>query len=159
MQGMCYFKRSINLKKYLLLFSLLIAFDLLTKYFVNNFINTSYLYLDGFFGLEVTYNTGIAWGMLSGHADYTLILSLFVTFWLVSEIYRNQEGDQLLPLFLILSGAFGNIIERLYGLIIGNGGKVTDFIVFGPIPNFNVADSLISVGVVYLCFSELRSQK
>ena len=96
--------------------------------------------------------------MLSGHADYTLILSLFVSFWLVSEIYTNQEENQLLPLFLILSGAFGNIIERLYGLIIGNGGKVTDFIVFGPIPNFNVADSLISVGIAYLFFSELRSQ-
>jgi len=88
-----------------------------------------------------------------------LILSLGVLIWLVNEIYQNHDGTNLFPLFLILSGALGNIIERAYGLIIGNAGRVTDFIVLGPIPNFNIADSLISTGIVYLLFVELRSQK
>ena len=130
-----------------------------SKYYVNNFIQKSYLYFKGFFGLEVTYNTGIAWGLLSGHAEYTLILSLGVVLWLVNEIYQNHNETNIFSLFLILSGAFGNIIERAYGLLIGNGGKVTDFIVLGPIPNFNIADSLISLGIVYLLFDELRSKK
>ena len=159
MQGLRYFKRSINLKKYYFLSSFLIAFDLFTKYFVRNSINSSYFFLNEFFGLEVTYNTGIAWGMLSGHAGYTLILSVCVSIWLVREIYNKNDESLLFPLFLILSGAFGNIIERVYGLVIGNGGKVTDFIVLGPIPNFNVADSLISVGLACLLFGELKSQK
>ena len=159
MQGLRYLKRSINLKKYFLLTFFLIILDLYSKYYVNNFIQKSYLYFKGFFGLEVAYNTGIAWGLLSGHAEYTLVLSLGVVIWLLNEIYKTHGESNLFPLFLILSGAFGNIIERAFGLIVGNGGRVTDFIVLGPIPNFNVADSLISVGIAYLLFDELRSQK
>jgi len=159
MQGLRNIKRSINLKKYFLLSFFLIVIDLYSKYYINNIIQKSYLFFEGFFGLEVAYNTGIAWGLLSGHAEYTLILSLGVLIWLVNEIYQNHDGTNLFPLFLILSGALGNIIERAYGLIIGNAGRVTDFIVLGPIPNFNIADSLISTGIVYLLFVELRSQK
>ena len=107
--------------------------------------------------MEVTYNTGIAWGMLAGHAEYTLVLSLLVCAWLLNQISSYPE-EPLLPLFLILSGALGNISERLYGLITGNDGRVTDFLVLGPIPNFNIADSLITVGIFYLLIFEFRRE-
>ena len=41
----------------------------------------------------------------------------------------------------------------------GNNGRVTDFFVLGPIPNFNIADALISIGLAYLIYTELRSVK
>ena len=80
-----------------------------------------------------------------------------VLIWLIREITINNESESTFPLYLILSGALGNIIERTYGLLIGNNGKVTDFFVLGPIPNFNIADALISIGLAYLIYTELRS--
>ena len=47
---------------------------------------------------------------------------------------------------LQLSGAFGNIIDRI------RLGSVTDFIDVGTWPVFNIADSCISVGMAMLAF-------
>ena len=143
------------MKKYYILSCTLIFVDLYSKYYANNYITKDYFYLNDFIGLEVTYNTGIAWGILSGHAEYTLVLSLLVCVWLIYQI-NNDPEEPLLSLFLILAGALGNISERLYGLIIGNQGRVTDFFVLGPIPNFNIADSVITLGIFYLLFYEFR---
>ena len=108
----------------------------------------------------------MAWGFEFGGKAGKLFLTLFrvvavvgIIYWLRNTIKRNAPTIVVLAIALVLSGAFGNIIERVYGLVIGNGGKVTDFIVLGPIPNFNVADSLISVGLACLLFGELKSQK
>lgn len=147
------------MKKYHLIVYALVIADLILKYIANRFLINDYFIFGDFIGLELTYNTGIAWGLFSGHAEYTLILSLAVLFWLIREIKINEEVNNTFPLYLILSGALGNIIERSYGLLIGNNGKVTDFFVLGPIPNFNLADSLISIGLVYLIYDELRSEK
>jgi len=49
-----------------------------------------------------------------------------------------------LSLGLLLSGAIGNLIDRLWL------GKVTDFIDVGPWPIFNLADSAIVVGIAVL---------
>ena len=122
---------------------------------MNNYITEDYYYWNDFIGLEVTYNTGIAWGLMTGHAEYTLVLSLLVCGWIINQI-NNDPEESLLSLFLILSGALGNISERAYGLIIGNQGRVTDFFILGPIPNFNIADSLITIGISYLLIYEFR---
>ena len=147
------------MNKYSLIVFPLVIFDLASKFLANQFLIKDYLIFNNQVGLELTYNTGIAWGFFSGHARYTLFLSLGVLVWLVREIAINDETENTLPLYLILSGALGNIIERTYGLIVGNNGRVTDFLVLGPIPNFNIADALISIGLSYLIYTELRSVK
>ena len=45
---------------------------------------------------------------------------------------------------LLLRGAVGNLIDRLFF------GHVTDFLDFRILPVFNVADSAISVSVVFV---------
>ncbi len=147
------------MNKYSLIVFPLVIFDLVSKFLANRYLIKDYYMFNNQVGLELTYNTGIAWGFLSGHARYTLILSFGVLIWLVREIVINDETENTLPLYLILSGALGNIIERTYGLIMGNNGRVTDFFVLGPIPNFNIADALISIGLAYLIYTELRSVK
>tara|TARA_B110000014_G_C20122318_1_gene595382 strand:+ start:1471 stop:1911 length:441 start_codon:yes stop_codon:yes gene_type:complete len=146
------------LKKYYILSFFLVLIDLSSKYYVKNYITEDYFILNNLLGIELTYNTGIAWGMFSGHAEYTLVLSLLVCGWLLTQI-QNSPKEPLVSLFLILSGALGNISERLFGLITGNGGRVTDFFVLGPIPNFNIADSLITIGITYLFIDEFRRKK
>ena len=67
----------------------------------------------------------------------------------------NHWGD-LIGLGLVMGGAVGNLVDRLTrgdGLL---NGRVTDWIDLWFIPNFNVADASISIGVALLLFWALR---
>lgn len=58
---------------------------------------------------------------------------------------------------LVLGGAIGNLLDRLFR---GDGladGLVVDFIDIGPWPNFNVADSAIVVGIMAILWASLRN--
>jgi signal peptidase II len=51
----------------------------------------------------------------------------------------------------IAGGAIGNLLDRV------RLGYVVDFIAIGPWPNFNVADSAITMGALLLCWGWLRT--
>ena len=80
------------------------------------------------------------------------------------------EKKTLIPLVMILAGALGNLIDRLIRgnvidfLFLHWYDKTASFQLFGrpyhidlSWPAFNVADSVISVGVVFLLLGSLRS--
>ena len=107
--------------------------------------------------IDLTYNTGIAFGLLSDYTMFTYILSIFVFIWLVFQIRDIKEQNiEKLSLILILSGAVGNLGERGWNLITDNDGKVTDFVELLFIPSFNLADTYISIGIVLLLYSEIK---
>jgi len=95
------------------------------------------------------YNKGAAWSMFSGYTIVLAIISIvFVIFAVVfdskSKFKKNKLYD--IAFALILSGAFGNAIDRTFL------GYVRDFIKldFVNFPIFNVADSLLCIGVLLL---------
>lgn len=112
--------------------------------------------------LRLIYNTGAAFGMrpqelipwLNPTLFYLMFSSVAIGF-LVFLYRRVPRGDnwQKSGIVLILSGAFGNLIDRL------RFAKVTDFIDVGVPgyawrwPTFNIADSCVCVGVVILVFA------
>ena len=51
-----------------------------------------------------------------------------------------------MALGLVLGGAMGNLIDRIYR------GSVTDFIDFSFWPAFNIADSAIVIGTIMLAY-------
>jgi signal peptidase II len=107
--------------------------------------------------IDLTYNTGIAFGLLSDYTIFTYILSIFVFIWLVFQIRDIREQNlEKLSLILILAGAVGNLGERGWNLITDNDGKVTDFVELLFIPSFNLADTYISIGIVLLLYSEIK---
>lgn len=108
---------------------------------------------------RLIYNTGAAFGMRPQHflpfLNPTLFYVLFSTVAIVflTLLYRKlPRGDywQKAGITLILSGAFGNLIDRI------RFQKVTDFIDVGipgiPTrwPTFNLADSCVCVGVAMI---------
>lgn len=122
-------------------------------------------------------NPGMAFGIEFGIGK--IFLSLFSVFagfalsWYLSKIKFAHNAVKI-AITLILAGAVGNMIDRVfYGVIFGESalfyGKVVDFIlvdipdVFGYThwPVFNVADSCVSVGIILLVFfnSKLPSLK
>ena len=134
------------------------SLDLFSKFLIRENNIQENVIFDGILTIDLTYNTGIAFGLLSDYTIFTYILSIFVFGWLVIQIKDIEEQNlELISLVLILSGAVGNLGERGWNLITGNDGKVTDFIELLFIPSFNLADSFISIGIVLLLYSEIKN--
>jgi len=118
------------------------------------------LQVTGFFNWTLLHNTGAAFSFLSDAGGwqnvlFAVIASLvgaYIVFW----IYREPQSGkgQKCGLALILSGAVGNLVDRLLH------GYVIDFIQLHYRdyywPAFNVADSAICVGAALLMIQALR---
>lgn len=102
--------------------------------------------------LEFSYleNTGAAFSSFEGRQAFLIILTSLVIFILIWKYMTLPDARRFLPirlcLLLILSGAGGNLLDRM------TKNYVVDFIYFVPInfPKFNVADIYITCGVALL---------
>ena len=112
--------------------------------------------LTSFLSLNLIWNDGIAFGLLSfsdsfGYNLITIIIFLVILFLAIMLI--NADKITRISLILILGGAFGNLFDRLYY------SAVPDFIDFYFKGFhwfiFNVADIFISVGVFCLIYVEI----
>ncbi len=92
------------------------------------------------------HNTGVAFGMFQGMGWVFAILAAIVSVGLIIYYPRLHQGSWLIRLAmgLMLGGAVGNLIDRIYQ------GFVTDFISLGSFAVFNIADSGITVGTIIL---------
>ena len=137
----------------------LAVIDNLTKYYVRVENIQELVIVEDILTIDLTYNTGIAFGFLSDYTNITYVVSLIVLVWLAYQIKNSPSSSiEFYSFTLILGGALGNLSERGWNLITDNGGKVTDFIELLFIPSFNLADSLISVGITLLLFSEFKNR-
>lgn len=108
--------------------------------------------VEGFLDLTFVENRGVAFGMLSGQRWFILLLTVVIVGALVYFYRTLPRKKAYLPLraalLLVLSGAVGNIIDRLLR------GYVVDFFefTFFDWPVFNVADIYVVVGVLLMVF-------
>ena len=151
---------NLNKKIYPYLFAFIFAsFDLITKYFIRINNIQEQVIIDNFLTIDLTYNTGIAFGLFSEYTLITYVFSIFVFTWLIFQFKEVENGTvEFYSLTLILSGAIGNLGERGWNLIFNSNGKVTDFVELLFIPSFNLADTYISIGIVLLLYSEIKNK-
>lgn len=129
-----------------LAFVVLVAFDMLTKVLTDKIDVTI---IEGVLSFSSVYNRGAAWSMFS---NYTIILAMLsLVFVCVAVVFDCKTKLRKTKLYnvayvFILAGAFGNAIDRVFL------GYVRDFIKldFINFPVFNVADSLLVIGVILL---------
>lgn len=107
-----------------------------------------------YFDWYLTFNRGAAFSFLAQAGGWqrwfftitTVIISTVILVWM-KNLPRSDRGTAI-GLSLILGGAIGNLIDRVYL------GYVIDFIQVWigsyPWPAFNLADAAISVGAVVL---------
>ncbi len=129
------------------------SLDLKTKDIVNTKIkDQSIPVIENLLNFTYVENHAIAFGMFKGLDEkYRMPLIFFLPlmttlfgFYLAWRL-RDATFSILLPLFLIIGGAYGNILDRAFN------GYVTDFVHVQFFPYvFNVADILVNIGVILL---------
>ncbi len=138
-------------KKNIIVFStalLIIFLDQLIKFFIKqNFqINKSVPIIKNILHLTYITNTGSAFGLFKGLNVFFILFSIIVIiviFYYLKKIIENEKVLQF-AIGLLLGGTIGNLIDRiLYGAVI-------DFIDFRIWPVFNLADSAVTISVVFL---------
>ena len=136
--------------------ALIVALDQWTKVYIKNNFDLYEMrpVIDGFFSITHVLNPGAAFGMLAKlDESYRQIFFVCVTALAIAAVVYLMVKEKHLKLrlvsyTLILAGAVGNFIDRVYI------GKVVDFLHFYyksyAWPAFNVADISISVGICLL---------
>ena len=130
--------------------------DQLTKQWViQNFnLQETRPLLPGVFHLTYVTNTGAAFSLLTGKAEWLRWLSLAVSIGLMALAWFGPSLNrwEQLGYGLILGGALGNGIDRFVD------GRVVDFLDFRLIqfPVFNLADVFINVGLVCLLIASFH---
>ena len=110
--------------------------------------------IDGWLRFSTVLNPGAVWGSFANKTSFLLVVSFVAVvfiLWLFSTSCKKSWHIHL-GCGMILAGACGNIHDRLF-----NSGYVVDFIEVNlhfwpanPWPTFNIADSLLCVGVPIL---------
>lgn len=126
--------------------------DRISKLLVLNFIDVNSSISFGFFSFTHVRNTGTAFGLFKDASWFFVLFAIAVSFFLILRHKYFAKNLQFI-LGLVLGGAVGNLIDRLYY------GSVIDFIDFHIWPSFNVADSAISIAVVLLLLREYWPKK
>ena len=116
---------------------------------------------EGVFHLTYCENTGAAFSMFSGQRWLLLAVTLVLLVGLLYALHKNwmQNAFGRTSLRLIISGAIGNMIDRI---LLGYVVDLFDFRLIN-FPIFNVADILLCVGVgmmmLYILFMEPKIEK
>jgi signal peptidase II len=102
---------------------------------------------------EYAENRGIAFGLFPALGSVVPFLMIAIVALLLIHFAREVSPPrwEAVAIGAICGGAAGNLIDRL------RLGYVVDFISVGPWPNFNLADSAITLGSLALVWGWLRS--
>jgi signal peptidase II len=118
--------------------------------------------IDGLFNIFYIRNKGAAFSFLSNatwRIPFFITISLVASIAIVAGIQKLREDQKLaqISMSMIFTGAVGNLIDRV------RLGEVIDFLdVYWKThhwPAFNVADSLICVGVALLALDMFREDQ
>ena len=147
--------------KFFLLFLTFLGIDLSLKWYLNNSNIESITLIPYFLDYFLTKNTGIALSLFSSSGNITqIVLLVFISLALIFLTYtflKTRDQVQKVGLLLVLSGGFGNFIERLLY------GAVTDYLHLRigttSLFVFNFADFLITLGAVLVIFIWIREEK
>ncbi len=110
--------------------------------------------IPGWFRFSTVFNPGAVWGSFANQTGFLLLISLVAVIFILWIFASSVPKASYVHIAcgMILAGAFGNIHDRIF-----NDGFVVDFIEVNlhfwpadPWPTFNIADSLLCVGVPLL---------
>lgn len=136
-------------KKVYILAGISLLVDQISKLLAYLYLN-DFVLIPNFFYLTYVENTGAAWGMLDNNRIILVCVSV-ITLLVISKYLKSENNISKLSTVsygILIGGIFGNLIDRIFR------GYVIDFFnfnIFGyNFPVFNIADSLIVIGVILM---------
>lgn len=116
--------------------------------------------IKNFFQLSYLENRGAAFGIFKGKTIFLTLFALILIIGMIIFLFKHRKDNKLLTisLALIISGAIGNLIDRIYY------NYVVDFILvhFKNVyyfPTFNIADVLVVIGTFLLAIYIIKDVK
>lgn len=143
-----------NSLPYILIGAAIFFLDHLIKVLIKTNATSLPIELTSFASITYSQNTGIAFGLLQ-NTNNIIILTILVIFGALWYFRKELLVSTLskYAVALIVGGALGNLLDRLMH------GAVIDYIQISIWPVFNFADSAITVGMILLLYSMLKSEK
>tara|TARA_B100001996_G_C18627525_1_gene580395 strand:- start:843 stop:1313 length:471 start_codon:yes stop_codon:yes gene_type:complete len=136
----------------------IIGIDQWSKWLIKSSLNLyqSKPVIQNFFHLTYVTNEGMAFGLSFPGGRFVLLsLVILLTGFIIGFLWKERNGDLLVKygLAFILSGAIGNLIDRIIY------GKVVDFLDFMIAGHhwyiFNIADSAVTVGMTLFIYHSI----
>jgi signal peptidase II len=125
----------------------IVVLDQLTKWWaVRTLPGDPIVLIEDFLQLRYLTNKGAAFSMLEGSGSIIALVAIAAVVFIVLVSGRLEVRGEAVALGLVLGGAIGNLLDRVFR---GDGlldGGVVDFVDFSFFPAFNVADSAITIG-------------
>lgn len=109
--------------------------------------------LGDLFGLQLAFNPGALLSLGSGATWLITLLGSAMTVVLIIAATRARTIGWAIGIGLVLGGAVGNLIDRLFSPPAFGRGRVTDFLAYGDWFIGNAADLALGVGVIVLLAS------
>lgn len=137
---------------WIVLIIILTGADQLSKwyFYANRFKYDGFVVIKDFFYLTYLENRGAAFGMLQNYRWLFIVLTVAALGFMIWYLIKNENIIFRISMSLLISGATGNFIDRLFR------GFVVDFLDFYPFgydfPIFNFADICINVGAFFLIY-------
>ena len=145
----------------ILVFFFVFVFDRVTKIFIiNHQLNYQSIFVNDYLNLELVWNTGIGFGLLSLDANmYYHLISLVIFSVIIFLFYLINKAIYVEKILfsLILGGAAGNLYDRLVYFAVPDfiDFHVEDFHWF----TFNIADIFITLGIILIIVQDLLLKK
>jgi len=143
--------------KKIFIFPLLVFIDLISKYFILNYIDLyQFIKITYFFDITHIHNFGVSFGLFSGTIPslVLILIGLVVTVFVIYLYVNSSDVLERWGLFIIICGAIANIIDRSIN------GYVIDFLYFHINqlywPAFNFADIYISIGIIMIIVNMVK---
>lgn len=110
----------------------------------------------GVLTLRLVRNPGAAFGMAQGLTVVLTVVALVVVVVILRMARRLRSGWWAVALGLVLGGAVGNLVDRLFRAPGPGRGHVVDFLELPKWPVFNLADSAIVVAGLLMVLLSAR---
>jgi signal peptidase II len=135
-----------------------VALDQLSKWWaVEQLPNDPVRLIGDDIGFAVVRNTGSAFSLFQAFTPFLAVVAIVVAVILVRTVRRTRDTLMVVGLSLVLGGALGNLIDRLFRAPGFLRGAVVDFVHVGDFPTFNVADSAITIGAILIVIWAIRA--
>ncbi len=108
---------------------------------------------------NLVFNSGMAFSQGQGLGRLIGLLAIGVAVWLWFGLRKATTRLSAIGTSLLIGGALGNVVDRMFRGEKWLAGAVVDFIDLQWFPVFNIADSAVTVGAAILIFASVKTSR